>query len=115
MNMNFGDRGWVVRAISKLNAITRLHRLRRHVAALRVLENESARLVEQNQVLPSLKMKLKTRPPSDQAIEILATDPAIRMPPQSYPRGRPKPGNQFYLPDRFISVDSAKTAILKAV
>jgi len=32
------------------------------VAALRVLENESARLVEQNQVLPSLKMKLKTRP-----------------------------------------------------
>jgi len=60
MNMEFWRSRLVVRAISKLNAITRL-RYDDMISCPARLENESARLVEQNQVLPSLKMKLKTR------------------------------------------------------
>jgi len=106
-----GDRGWVVRAISKLNAITRLHRLRRH--DWRVLENESARLVEQNQVLPSLKMKLKTRllfrpgywkfSPLTHLSECPANLIRVGDPNQAI--------NSTFTPAGFISVDSAKTAI----
>jgi len=67
------------------------------VAALRVLENESARLVEQNQVFAVFEDEAQDSTPlQTRLLEILATDPA-------YPnacnliRGRPKPGNQFYL------------------